>query len=230
MNKLLKLSFLLLFFAFIACKTNYHIKSEKAYLFQSESKFLNNKLYHLFSRNQSLANEYERKGVLVTFENEIKNMKLDKLIFQLAASSYYDLENQKTIKSKESKTKPFFIKLYEIDNTKKVTEKLIYNENIEVKVNYQNNIASVDLSKINIEIPKNGFFIEFCSNLEKEIIKFEYSNYPSILKEKVINFNNFQPMAMKLFRKEKAYWEKDDFLISRNENYIIKLLFEKNSF
>lgn len=225
MNKLLQSSLLLALLLCNACKTPRQMKSEKDYVLESETNFVKNKLYNLFTHNQSLASEYVRRGVMVTYEKPNKSMELDKLFFHLTHSSYYDLENKKIVKSATSIAKPFFIKIYEIDQAKNISTKMIYKENIEVKADFQTHIASVDLSQIAIELPKNGFFIEFCSNLEKEIIKFEYSNYPSISKEKVTNFKNFQPMLMKLYKKEEAVWEKDDFLMSRNENYKIKLVF-----
>ncbi|WP_129582964.1 hypothetical protein [Flavobacterium cyanobacteriorum] len=214
---------LFIFGLFISCKSAFPFDIDKNTIAEPKK----SRKVSFFKNTETIASKNIRKGIIYIPNDSTKGRKLESIIFRLSESSIYDLNKGKLITFKNSIHKSFQIALYELDSLHQTTTKKIVDEDIEVIVNYKKDIAIVDLIKYDFEIPKFGMFIEFATNLPKDLNEINYENYPSIRVIKTTNYNDFIPMKLQLYRKENAYWEIEPFLMKSQFNYDIKIILEK---
>jgi len=222
------ISFLIIWTTLISCNSYIGFsKKDDIILIKPESKN-HCKIQNILVNNcKAIASDNIRRGVKFTINEELTDLSLSKIIFKLSKSSFYDLKTGVKNNFRESIKNNFWIKLYKLDSFENVTSESLLGDNIKVQLNFKKKHAIIDLTDKKIKIPKNGFFIEFASNIKKDVLKFNYWDYPSISTVEVKNFKNLTPMKLQLYKKEDAKWELDNHLTQNNLNYNIKIILEK---
>ncbi|MFD2891134.1 hypothetical protein ACFS5J_03790 [Flavobacterium chuncheonense] len=160
--------------------------------------------------------------------NEKKNEIIQRL--KIYTNDYKVIENLKTKKRdrrRNAKYSPIEVNFYTVDSIYGIPKKKLFDENFIISCQKNKDCAILELSEEEqFEFPSNGIFVTIKNLPEKDYEALEFNFPPGITSIGVSKNNQIIPYFRYLHQGETALWNRDDYLIERQNAFKIGIEFK----